>query len=115
MSVLTDFDIDLTMLEKVLVFNANNSIIQYELFTIDIISSGNIKLAKFVLKQAHKQNDKNVTDAFISCIEKSSADNISKYQSRNLMKKLYNGVNPLLIACINPSSEILKHVLLTTM
>jgi hypothetical protein len=31
------------------------------------------------------------------------------------MKKGNNGVNPLLCACINPSAEILKHVLNITM
>ena len=51
----------------------------------------------------------------MDCLEKSSASSLKDYQSRNFMKKIYTGLNPLLLCCINPSGEVLRHVLNCTM
>lgn len=104
------------MLEKVLNFESinnqyNNIYLNCESILDDIVCSGNIKLAKFFLKLGHKQNDKLVTKAFLSVIESSSGSKLDEFQSKNLLKKLYSGLNPLLTACINPCKDILKAAL----
>ena len=89
---------------------SNNFNFTFESFVINAVLKGNIKIAKYLLKDLDKLNNFGFNALHYDVLAKSKADDISIKVKTSLTKKPQTnyGMTPMHVACINPDVSYIK-------